>query len=175
MEDFDLQMEREKARLNRFIGVKELNNRNEVEKNEKLRKSIIDKEKKLKKRMDLLEKDQKMKVNDYKETLTNKLMQAQNYRRLTIQEMDQFAIDEYKKNLDSVKDRLDQQRMTEVDLSKQDFKQYLMKTSQSQPPKANKLKAPDFGAKSSVASAYYHELNAPSYSAEVEEELNVLE
>ena len=36
---------------------KELNNRNEVEKNEKLRKSIIDKEKKLKKRMDLLEKD----------------------------------------------------------------------------------------------------------------------
>ena len=74
MEDFDLQMEREKARLNRFIGVKELNNRNEVEKNEKLRKSIIDKEKKLKKRMDLLEKDQKMKVNDYKETLTNKLM-----------------------------------------------------------------------------------------------------
>jgi hypothetical protein len=57
MEDFDLQMEREKARLNRFIGVKELNNRNEVEKNEKLRKSIIDKEKKLKKRMDLLEKD----------------------------------------------------------------------------------------------------------------------
>ena len=50
-----------------------------------------------------------------------------------------------------------------------------MKTSQSQPPKAGKFKSPEFGAKSSVASAYYHDLNAPSYSAEVEEELNALE
>jgi hypothetical protein len=52
MEDFDLQMEREKSRLNRFIGVKEINNKSEVEKNEKLRKSILDKEKKYKKRVD---------------------------------------------------------------------------------------------------------------------------
>lgn len=48
MEDFDLQMEREKARLNRFIGVKELNNKNEIDKNEKLIKSIQDKDKKFK-------------------------------------------------------------------------------------------------------------------------------
>lgn len=52
MEDFDLQMEREKARLNRFIGVKEYNNRAEVEKNEKLRKSILEKEKKFKQSYD---------------------------------------------------------------------------------------------------------------------------
>jgi len=57
MEDFDYQMEREKARLNRFIGVKELNNRTEVEKNEKLRKSIMDKEKKYKKRIDEFDKN----------------------------------------------------------------------------------------------------------------------
>lgn len=63
MEDFDLQMEREKARLNRFIGVKELNNRNEVEKNEKLRKSILDKDKKFKKRVEKQEKDIKL-IND---------------------------------------------------------------------------------------------------------------
>ena len=52
MEDFDLQMEREKARLNRFIGVKEINNKTEVEKNEKLRKSLMEKEKKFKKSQD---------------------------------------------------------------------------------------------------------------------------
>ena len=46
IEDFDTQMEKEKARLNRFIGVKELNNRSEVERNEKLRKSIMKKEQK---------------------------------------------------------------------------------------------------------------------------------
>ena len=46
MEDFDLQMEREKSRLNRFIGVKEINNKAEVEKNEKMRKSILEKDKK---------------------------------------------------------------------------------------------------------------------------------
>ena len=45
----DLQMEREKARLNRFIGVKEINNKAELEKNEKLRKSLMEKEKKYKK------------------------------------------------------------------------------------------------------------------------------
>ena len=50
MEDFDLQMEREKERLNRFIGVKENNNKSEVEKNEKLRKSIMKKEEKFNKR-----------------------------------------------------------------------------------------------------------------------------
>ena len=60
MEDFDLQMEREKSRLNRFIGVKELNNRKEVEDNEKLRKSILDREKKKNKRQEQLEKDNKM-------------------------------------------------------------------------------------------------------------------
>ena len=51
MEDFDTQMEKEKARLNRFIGVKELNNKAEVERNEKLRKSIMKKEQKYKEKM----------------------------------------------------------------------------------------------------------------------------
>lgn len=69
MEDFDLQMEREKARLNRFIGVKELNNRTEVEKNEKLRKSIMDREKKQKKEFDKYQKDERLRNMDRFEKL----------------------------------------------------------------------------------------------------------
>ena len=44
MEDFDTQMEKEKARLNRFISVKEQNNKSEVERMEKVRKDIIKQE-----------------------------------------------------------------------------------------------------------------------------------
>jgi hypothetical protein len=69
MEDFDLQMEREKARLNRFIGVKELNNRTEVEKNEQLRKSIMEKEKKHKKEFDKFQKEEKLRNIDRFEKL----------------------------------------------------------------------------------------------------------
>ena len=50
MEDFDIQMEREKARLNRFIDVRETKSKKEVETNEKLRKSYMDRDKKFKKR-----------------------------------------------------------------------------------------------------------------------------
>lgn len=62
-------MEREKARLNRFIGVKELNNRTEVEKNEKLRKSIMDREKKQKKEFDKYQKDERLRNMDRFEKL----------------------------------------------------------------------------------------------------------
>jgi len=62
-------MEREKARLNRFIGVKELNNRTEVEKNELLRKSIMEKEKKQRKEYDKFQKEEKSKNVDRFEKL----------------------------------------------------------------------------------------------------------
>ena len=69
-------MEREKARLNRFIGVKELNNKTEVEKNEKLRRSIMDKEKKFKKRFDMQDKVAKEMLKTKHQKLGEKITMA---------------------------------------------------------------------------------------------------
>ena len=87
MEDFDLQMEREKARLNRFIGVKELNNRTEVEKNEQLRKSIMEKEKKQKKDFDKYQKEERMRNVDRFEKLRENRQKKLEIKKLTIQDM----------------------------------------------------------------------------------------
>lgn len=87
MEDFDLQMEREKARLNRFIGVKELNNKTEVEKNEQLRKSIMEKEKKQKKDFDKFQKEERLRNVDRFDKLRETRQKKLEIKKLTIQDM----------------------------------------------------------------------------------------
>ena len=87
MEDFDLQMEREKARLNRFIGVKELNNKTEVEKNEQLRKSIMEKEKKQKKDFDKFQKEERLRNVDRFDKLRETRQKELEIKKLTIQDM----------------------------------------------------------------------------------------
>ena len=69
MEDFDTQMEKEKARLNRFISVKEQNNKSEVERMEKVRKDIIKQEQRFNK--NIKERNYKQKANKAKYEQTN--------------------------------------------------------------------------------------------------------
>ena len=107
IEDFDTQMEKEKARLNRFIGVKELNNRSEVERNEKLRKSIMKKEQKYNQKMKKLDLEQKMKKGQY--DLTNeKRKNVLVNKAKDILDRDIEAVNEvYKPHLEDVKERLE--------------------------------------------------------------------
>lgn len=80
-------MEREKARLNRFIGVKELNNKTEVEKNEQLRKSIMEKEKKQKKDFDKFQKEERLRNVDRFDKLRETRQKKLEIKKLTIQDM----------------------------------------------------------------------------------------
>ena len=61
-------------------------------------------------------------------------------------------------------------------MSQADFKQYLLKSSSSVPAKGSKIKSPDPGARSSVASATYYDGYRESYnSQEIDEELMTLD
>lgn len=177
MEDFDTQMEKEKARLNRFIGVKELNNKAEIERNEKLRKSILNKEKTYQQKMKKQHaewKQIKMEKFDKKNMQREEILRKKG--RDIIEQDNEVFREHYVKDMRDIKQRLEEKTNKERKLSEKDYTQFMMKTSQSQPPR--KYKSPDGVNRSSIGSMAFYSNHQKNYSVnpmEVEHELNALE